>query len=58
MRQRTTINIEERIWRRFRGVVVLQGKDAAEVLEEICEAYCDQHEAEARRSVEPRREDS
>jgi hypothetical protein len=45
MRQRTTITIEDRIWRRFRAVVVLQGKDTSEVLEEICEQYSDEHEA-------------
>jgi hypothetical protein len=54
MRRRTTITIDERIWRRFRAVVLLQGKDQADALEEICEAYCDKHEAEARRSVEPK----
>jgi hypothetical protein len=53
MRRRTTITIDERIWRRFRAVVLLQDKDQADVLEEICKAYCDKHEAEARRSVEP-----
>jgi hypothetical protein len=53
MRRRTTITIDERIWRRFRAVVLLQDKDQADVLEEICEAYSNAHEAEARRSVEP-----
>ena len=53
MRRRTTITIDERIWRRFRAVVVLQGTDTSEILEELCEVYSNAHEADARRSVEP-----
>jgi hypothetical protein len=52
-RQRTTITVEQRIWRRFKAVLAMEGKDLSAVLEQLCEDYCNEHEAEARRSVEP-----
>jgi hypothetical protein len=46
------MTVEERIWRRVRAVLALQGKDVSAVLERLREEDSDAQEAEARRSVE------
>jgi metal-responsive CopG/Arc/MetJ family transcriptional regulator len=47
-RQRTSINIDARLWRRFKATLALQGKDMSPVLEEFLRGYLDEHEATAR----------
>lgn len=50
-RQRTTITVDERIWRHFKSVLALQGKDVSAVLERLCEEYIRDNEASARAEV-------
>ena len=47
-RQRTSINVDARLWRRFKATLALQGKDMSPVLEEFLREYLDEHEAAAR----------
>ena len=47
-RQRTSINIDARLWRRFKATLALQGKDMSPVLEAFLRGYLDEHEAAAR----------
>jgi len=47
-RQRTSINVDARLWRRFKATLALQGKDMSPVLEEFLRGYLDEHEAAAR----------
>jgi hypothetical protein len=50
-RQRTSINVDATLWRRFKATLALQGKDMSPVLEEFLRAYLDEHEAAAREAV-------
>jgi hypothetical protein len=47
-RQRTSINVDPRLWRRFKATLALQGKDMSPILEEFIHNYLEQHEASAR----------
>ena len=47
-RQRTSINVDTRLWRRFKATLALQGKDMSPVLEEFLRGYLDAYEAAAR----------
>jgi metal-responsive CopG/Arc/MetJ family transcriptional regulator len=50
-RQRTSINVDARLWRRFKATLALQGKDMSPVLEEFLRTYLDEHEAAAREAA-------
>jgi hypothetical protein len=47
-RQRTSINVDARLWRRFKATLALQGKDMSPVLEAFLRGYLDEYEAAAR----------
>ena len=47
-RQRTTITLDAQVWRRFRSLCALQGKDASAVVEELIKAYLVDQEASTR----------
>jgi hypothetical protein len=47
-RQRTSINVDARLWRRFKATLALQGKDMSPVLEEFLRGYLQEYEAAAR----------
>ena len=51
MRQRTSITVDDLLWRRFRATVALEGKDMSPVLEQLIEDYLREHEAAAREAV-------
>ena len=50
-RQRTSINVNTLLWRRFKATLALQGKDMSPVLEEFLRAYLDEHEEAARQAA-------
>ena len=50
-RQRTSINVDTRLWRRFKATLALQGKDMSPVLEGFLRAYLDEHELAAREAA-------
>jgi hypothetical protein len=50
-RQRTSINVDALLWRRFKATLALQGKDMSPVLEDFLRAYLDEHEAAARQAA-------
>jgi metal-responsive CopG/Arc/MetJ family transcriptional regulator len=43
-RQRTSINVNAQLWRRFKSVLALEGKDMSPVIEYWIEQYLDAHE--------------
>ena len=51
MRQRTSITVDELLWRRFRATVALEGKDMSPVLEQLIEDYLGEHEEAAREAA-------
>jgi hypothetical protein len=56
MRQRTTINVDDLLWRRFKSLLALEAKEMGTVLEELVQAYIDANEAAAQeRARQPRR---
>ena len=50
-RQRTSINVDARLWRRFKATLALQGKDMSPVLEGFLREYLNEHEAAAREAA-------
>ena len=50
-RQRTSINVDARLWRRFKATLALQGKDMSPILEDFLRAYLDEHEVAAREAA-------
>jgi hypothetical protein len=57
MRHRTSITVDGKIWRRFRAVLAMQGKDVSAVLEQLAERYIQEHEAAAREALEHNQEE-
>ena len=57
MRQRTTITVDDRLWRRLKATLALENKDMSAVLEQLIEAYLKEHEAAAREAVNQRHEE-
>jgi hypothetical protein len=58
MRQRTSISVDDLLWRRFKATLALQDKDMSAVLEQLIEAYLKEHEAAAREAANQRNEES
>jgi hypothetical protein len=58
MRQRTTITVDDFLWRRLKACVALEAKDMSAVIEQMIEAYLDEHEAAAREAANRKREES
>jgi hypothetical protein len=50
-RQRTSINVDARLWRRFKATLALQGKDMSPVLEAFLRDYLSEHEEAARQAA-------
>jgi hypothetical protein len=56
MRQRTSISVDERLWRRFKSLLALEDKEMSTVLEQLVEGYIEANEAAAQeRARQPRR---
>jgi metal-responsive CopG/Arc/MetJ family transcriptional regulator len=56
MRQRTTINVDDLLWRRFKSLLALEAKEMSSVIEELVQEYIDANEAAAQESARrPRR---
>jgi hypothetical protein len=59
MRQRTTITVDDLLWRRFKSLLALEDKEMSTVLEKLVEDYLDANEAAAQeRARQPRKESS
>jgi metal-responsive CopG/Arc/MetJ family transcriptional regulator len=59
MRQRTTINVDDLLWRRFKSLLALEAKEMSSVVEELVQAYIDANEATAQeRARQPRKDPS
>jgi metal-responsive CopG/Arc/MetJ family transcriptional regulator len=51
MRQRTSITVDDLLWRRFKATLALQDRDMSAVVEELVEQYLQEHEAAAREAA-------
>jgi hypothetical protein len=59
MRQRTTITVDDLLWRRFKSLLALEDKEMSTVLEQLVEEYLDANEAVAQeRARQPRKDPS
>jgi glycerol-3-phosphate dehydrogenase len=59
MRQRTTITVDDLLWRRFKSLLALEDKEMSTVLEQLVEGYLEANEAAAQeRARQPRKEPS
>jgi glycerol-3-phosphate dehydrogenase len=59
MRQRTTITVDDLLWRRFKSLLALEDKEMSTVLEQLVEEYLEANEAAAQeRARQPRKEPS
>jgi ribosomal protein L12E/L44/L45/RPP1/RPP2 len=59
MRQRTSISVDDMLWRRFKSLLALEDKDMSTVLEKLVENYLEANEAAAQeRARQPRKESS
>jgi hypothetical protein len=47
MRQRTTITVDDLLWRRFKSLLALEAKDMSTVLEQLVEEYLEANETAA-----------
>jgi hypothetical protein len=57
MRQRTSISVDDLLWRRFKSLLALEDKDMSTVLEQLVEGYLEANEADAQeRARQPRKE--
>ena len=56
MRQRTSITVDDLLWRRFKSLLALEAKDMSAVLEQLVEEYIEANEAAAQeRARQPRK---
>jgi hypothetical protein len=59
MRQRTSISVDDMLWRRFKSLLALEDKEMSTVLEQLVEGYIEANEAAAQeRARQPRKEPS
>jgi hypothetical protein len=59
MRHRTTITVDDLLWRRFKSLLALEDKDMSAVLEQLVGDYIEANEADAReRASQPRKDPS
>jgi len=57
MRQRTSISVDDLLWRRFKSLLALEDKDMSTVLEKLVEDYLEANEATAQeRARQPRKD--
>ncbi len=57
MRQRTSITVDDLLWRRFKATLALQDKDMSAVIEQLVEQYLQEYEAAAREAANRHREE-
>jgi hypothetical protein len=56
MRQRTSISVDDLLWRRFKSLLALEDKEMSTVLEQLVEGYIEANEAAAQeRARQPRK---
>jgi hypothetical protein len=56
MRQRTTITVDDLLWRRFKSLLALEDKEMGTVIEQLVEGYLEANEAAAQEKArQPRR---
>jgi hypothetical protein len=59
MRQRTTITVDDLLWRRFKALLALEDKEMGAVLDQLVEDYINANEAAAQeRARQPRKDPS
>ncbi len=59
MRHRTTITVDDLLWRRFKSLLALEDQEMSAVLERLVEDYIEANEAAAReRASRPRKDPS
>lgn len=51
MRQRTSISVDDMLWRRLKATLALEDKDLSAVLEQLIEQYLKKHEVAAREAA-------
>jgi predicted transcriptional regulator len=57
MRQRTSISVDDLLWRRFKSLLALEDKDMSTVLEKLVEDYLEANEAATQeRARQPRKD--
>jgi metal-responsive CopG/Arc/MetJ family transcriptional regulator len=57
MRQRTSISVDDMLWRRFKSLLALEDKDMSTVLEKLVEDYLEANEAAAQEKARQPRKD-
>jgi metal-responsive CopG/Arc/MetJ family transcriptional regulator len=57
MRQRTSISVDDLLWRRFKATLALQDKDMSAVIEQLVEQYLRDHEDAARETANKHRKE-
>jgi hypothetical protein len=59
MRQRTTITVDDLLWRRFKALLALEDKEMGAVLEQLVGDYIEANEATVQeRARQPRKDES
>jgi hypothetical protein len=58
MRQRTSISVDDLLWRRLKATLALEDKDLSAVLEQLIEQYLKEHETAAREAASHRSQES
>jgi hypothetical protein len=59
MRQRTTITVDDLLWRRFKSLLALEAKEMSTVLEQLVGDYIEANESAAQeRARQPRKDPS
>lgn len=51
-KQRTSITLDAQLWREFKAVCALEGKDMSAVLEQFIDDYIQAHKAARREALE------
>jgi hypothetical protein len=59
MRTRTSISVDDLLWRRFKSLLALEDREMSTVLEQLVEEYIEANEAAAQEKArQPRKEPS
>jgi hypothetical protein len=59
MRTRTSISVDDLLWRRFKSLLALEDKEMSTVLEQLVEEYIEANEVAAQEKArQPRKESS
>jgi metal-responsive CopG/Arc/MetJ family transcriptional regulator len=57
-KQRTSITLDESLWREFKAVCALEGKDMSAVLEQFINDYIQAHKTARREALEHNQEET